>query len=170
MKLTEEQRKAVECESSVFLTACPGSGKTRVITAKLGRCLEQVESSPRGVACITYTNAAVHEIEARVRRSLSVREAWALDISTIHSFCLNNIFRPYSHRLPHFQQGFKVIGQDSEEFEELVAETRSAFKKALSLVILMISVNSDVAPRILLPVPPSRPAVLVRRKQSIFGS
>lgn len=131
MKLTEEQRKAVECETSVFLTACPGSGKTRVITAKLGRCLEQVESSPRGVACITYTNAAVHEIEARVRRSLSVREAWALDISTIHSFCLNNIFRPYSHRLPHFQQGFKVIGQDSEEFEELVAETRSAFKKSV---------------------------------------
>lgn len=129
MRLTEEQRVAVECENSVFLTACPGSGKTRVITAKLGRCLEEAESTPRGVACITYTNAAVHEIETRVRRSLGVRDAWALDISTIHSFCLNNIFRPYSHRLPHFQHGFKVIGQDSEDFETLVAQTRSAFKK-----------------------------------------
>jgi DNA helicase-2/ATP-dependent DNA helicase PcrA len=60
---------------------------------------------------------------------LGVRCEWALDISTIHSFCLNNIFRPYSHRLPHFQHGFKVIGQDSEEFETLVEETRSAFGK-----------------------------------------
>lgn len=129
MRLTNEQRDAVGCDSSVFLTACPGSGKTSVITAKLGRCLEEVESTPRSVACITYTNAAVHEIESRVRRSLGVRDEWALDISTIHAFCLNNIFRPYSHRLPHFQHGFKVIGQDSEEFESLVQETRSAFSK-----------------------------------------
>jgi len=130
MTLTDEQHLAVECESSAFLTACPGSGKTRVIAAKLGRCLEEVESTPRGIACITYTNAAVHEIETRVRRSLGMREAWALDISTIHSFCLNNIFRPYSHRLLSFQRGFKLIGQDSEEFEALVEETRAAFGKS----------------------------------------
>lgn len=92
MRLTKEQRDAVECDSSVFLTACPGSGKTRVITVKLGRCLEEVEPTPRSVACITYTNAAVHEIETRVRKSLGIRNEWALDISTIHSFCLNNYF------------------------------------------------------------------------------
>jgi DNA helicase-2/ATP-dependent DNA helicase PcrA len=132
MKLTDEQRLAIECEKSTFLTACPGSGKTRVITAKLGRCLEEVDSTPRGVACITYTNAAVHEIETRARRSLGVRKAWALDISTIHSFCLNNIFRQHAHRLPYFQQGFKIIGQDSEEFETLVERTRAAFGKTPS--------------------------------------
>nr|WP_279608891.1 ATP-dependent helicase [Burkholderia gladioli] len=129
MRLTKEQRDAVECDSSVFLTACPGSGKTSVITVKLGRCLEEVEPTPRSVACITYTNAAVHEIETRVRKSLGAQNESALDISTIHSFCLNHIFRPHSHRLAHFQHGFKVIGQDSEEFENLVDETRSAFGK-----------------------------------------
>lgn len=128
MNLTVEQRKAVECETSVFLTACPGSGKTSVITAKLGRCLEALESSPRGVACITYTNAAVHEVETRVRRYLGIRDAWALDISTIHAFCLNNIFRPHSHRLEAFRDGFKVIAQDSEEFEQLVVDTRASFE------------------------------------------
>lgn len=129
MKLTEEQQAAVNCQQSVFLTACPGSGKTRTIAAKLGHCLEEVEGTPRAVACITYTNAAVHEIETRVRRSLSLREMWALDISTIHAFCLNNIFRPYAHKFDFFGKGFKVIGQDSEEFEELVELTRTAHDK-----------------------------------------
>lgn len=129
MKLTAEQQAAVNCQQSVFLTACPGSGKTRTITAKLGHCLEEVEGTPRAVACITYTNAAVHEIETRVRHSLSLREMWALDISTIHAFCLNNIFRPYAHKFDVFGKGFKVIGQDSEEFEELVGLTRTAHGK-----------------------------------------
>ncbi|MBD9532787.1 ATP-dependent helicase [Comamonas sp. CMM01] len=132
MILTEEQQAAVSCQESVFLTACPGSGKTRTITAKLGRCLEEVEGSSRAVACITYTNAAVHEIETRVRRTLSLREVWALDISTIHSFCLNNIFRPHAHKLEQFRQGFKVIGQDSEEFEALVNQTRASHGKRSS--------------------------------------
>ena len=132
MILTQEQEAAVSCQQSVFLTACPGSGKTRTITAKLGRCIEEVEGSPRAVACITYTNAAVHEIELRVRRSLSLREVWSLDISTIHSFCLNNIFRPHAHKLEQFRQGFKVIGQDSEEFEALVGEARASQGKNFS--------------------------------------
>lgn len=129
MILTGEQRKAVECDQSVYLTACPGSGKTRVITSKLARCLEEVGQSPRAVACITYTNAAVHEIEARVRSNCSIRDGSALDICTIHAFCLNNIFRPHCHRLPDYVDGFTVIAQDSDEYAELVEVVRAEFGK-----------------------------------------
>ena len=35
IRLTPEQREAVEHDGNLLLTACPGSGKTRVILAKL---------------------------------------------------------------------------------------------------------------------------------------
>jgi DNA helicase-2/ATP-dependent DNA helicase PcrA len=54
-------------------TACPGSGKTRVIISKLSRAIDAVRKTPRAVACITYTNAAVHEIEARLRHRIQPR-------------------------------------------------------------------------------------------------
>jgi DNA helicase-2/ATP-dependent DNA helicase PcrA len=66
MNLTAEQRAAVECDDDVVLTACPGSGKTRAIAARLTREIDRLRGSPRAAACITYTNAAVQEVEQRI--------------------------------------------------------------------------------------------------------
>ena len=51
---------------NVSLSACPGSGKTRVIVAKLLRCVGALEGSMRRAGCITYTNAGVAEIEVKI--------------------------------------------------------------------------------------------------------
>lgn len=125
MKLTTEQRDAVVFQDSVYLTACPGSGKTRVVISKLARCLAENADGLRAVACITYTNAAVHEIEARVRQYIHVGDSAAADICTIHAFCLNHIFRRRHHDFPEYKSGFRLVTQDSEEFRELVELTRS---------------------------------------------
>ena len=74
MILTDEQKKAVRYLENVMLTACPGSGKTRVITSKLARLLEEVRETSRSIACITYTNAAVYEIEVRLRHHIQPGE------------------------------------------------------------------------------------------------
>jgi len=95
MSLTLEQKRAVRYDSNLMLTACPGSGKTRVIISKLQRVIEDVRDSSRSVACITYTNSAVNEIEARLRRDIQPGDERYFDICTIHSFCLNHIFRPF---------------------------------------------------------------------------
>ena len=68
MKLTAEQKLAADCLDNVLLRACPGSGKTRVITSKLMSSIDDVRGTPRKIACITYTNSAVHEIEDRVQK------------------------------------------------------------------------------------------------------
>lgn len=120
MRLTDEQRAAVRCEDHLMLTACPGSGKTRVIISKLSRVVEEVRDTPRAVACITYTNTAVHEIEARLRHHIQPGDEAHYDICTIHSFCLNHIFRPYCHLVEGYEQGFKVLTPDSEDFERFV--------------------------------------------------
>src|SRR5437899_12705696 len=97
MRLTKEQRAAARCDEDVMLTACPGSGKTRVIISKLSRAIDAVRDTPRAVACITYTLAAVHEIEARLRHHIQPGDDLYFDIGTIHSFCLNHTFRPFFH-------------------------------------------------------------------------
>lgn len=44
--LTPEQRDAVDRDGDLLLTACPGSGKTRVILAKLLKLADQVVGTP----------------------------------------------------------------------------------------------------------------------------
>jgi DNA helicase-2/ATP-dependent DNA helicase PcrA len=120
MNLTQEQKNAVACCQNILLTACPGSGKTRVITAKLMASIDDVRDTPRKLACITYTNSAVDEIEDRVAKSLMPGDERYFDVSTIHAFCSANIFRPFCWRVPGYEQGFKLLTREMEDFEPLV--------------------------------------------------
>ena len=120
MTLTAEQKDAVHCDDNLMLTACPGSGKTRVIISKLSRVIDEVRETPRAVACITYTNAAVQEIESRLRHHLQPGDETYYDICTIHSFCLNHIFRPFCHLIKGYKTGFKVLTPESAEFGQHV--------------------------------------------------
>lgn len=129
MKLTTEQKNAVQCEQNLMLTACPGSGKTRVIISKLSRVIEEVRGTPRAVACITYTNTAVHEIEARLRHHIQPGDDIYYDICTIHSLCLNHIFRPFCHLISGYKKGFKVLTPESAEFEQFVTATCEQYRR-----------------------------------------
>lgn len=129
MRLTVEQRDAVRCDDDVMLTACPGSGKTRVLTSKLSRVIDTIRETPRAAACITYTNAAVHEIESRLRRHIQPGDDICFDVCTIHSFCLNHVFRPFRHLIKGYKLGFKVLTPDSAEFEEYASAACAEFGK-----------------------------------------
>lgn len=123
MKLTQQQREAVLYEMDLSLVSCPGSGKTHTIVARLLRCLDDVRDTTRFVGCITYTNAAVNEIQYRLSTCLGRDEFEdKIDVGTIHSFCLNNIFRPNHWRLETFQQGFSILTPDDEEYQEFIGE------------------------------------------------
>lgn len=120
MRLTPDQKRAVRCDDDLMLTACPGSGKTRVVISKLARVLDEVRGTPRSVACITYTNTGVYEIEARLRHHIQPGDDTYFDICTIHSFCLNHIFRPFCYLIEGYKKGFKVLTPDNPAFEEHV--------------------------------------------------
>ncbi len=122
MKLTREQRDAVRHDGHAFVEACPGSGKTRAIVAKLLRSVEAVRGTPRRIACITYTNAAVYEIEHRMRVLGAAGDDTHFDVSTIHAFCQNNILRHYYWRLAEYADGCTVLPSDSEEYVGFVKE------------------------------------------------
>lgn len=125
--LTPEQREAVEHDGNLLLTACPGSGKTRVILAKLLTLADQVVDTPQFIGCITYTNAAVDEIEARLRTYGNNALADRCEISTIHAFCLQFILRPYSWLIPEVPASFQVLSRENSLFEQIVTAVEDTF-------------------------------------------
>lgn len=125
MSLTLQQRSAVECDQNILLTACPGSGKTRTIIAKLVREVERYRDTPRAVACITYTNTAVQEIEHRSAALLRSGDELNYVVSTIHAFCLNYILRPFAWRLEGFAGMPRILSRDNPDFE-IIAQHAAA--------------------------------------------
>jgi DNA helicase-2/ATP-dependent DNA helicase PcrA len=126
VKVNDEQREAVECDEHVCLASCPGSGKTRTVIARMLRCLNSVRDTSRRIACITYTHAAVDEIEARLRRFSESDDQLYYEVSTIHSFCLNHILRPFGSLLPELKDGFQVFAPDNQVWQDVV---RSIIRK-----------------------------------------
>ena len=117
--LNADQVKAIEQPGSVFLTACPGSGKTRTLTYKIARELSLLTSDKQRVVAITYTHRAADEIQERIEQlGVDTGRLW---IGTIHSFCLEWILRPYAIYHPELKYGFRVINaHDTERAHELL--------------------------------------------------
>lgn len=64
---TKEQAAIIRHDGSAFVTACPGAGKTRTMVER-ARLLLLDTRDRRGVAFLSFTNAAVDELEVRLRR------------------------------------------------------------------------------------------------------
>ena len=126
LKLSESQREAVGRTRNVCVVSCPGSGKTRTIVAKLLSCLEEVRGTARRVGCITYTNAGVYEVESRVLELIGAEDQAGYEVSTIHSFCLRHVVRPYAYLIPELRGGFDILSPEDEQFIEIMREVADA--------------------------------------------
>lgn len=128
MKLTGQQRNAVQHMGHTVITACPGSGKTRTIIAKVLRCIDELSGTPRKVACITYTNTAVHEIENRIRASGAATREGCYEVSTIHAFCQANILGKYHWMTEAYKDGYIVLPSDHDAYMKVVKEIGDRYK------------------------------------------
>jgi ATP-dependent helicase/nuclease subunit A len=70
MRPTPEQHKAADPESSVWVSASAGTGKTRVLTNRLLRLLLD-GADPASILCLTYTKAGAAEMARRVQNDLA---------------------------------------------------------------------------------------------------
>lgn len=110
MNLSEEQRDAVHHEGNAYVTACPGSGKTRALTEKLLMGMSEINCPSQKVLAVTYTNRAANEIKFRAQQDerYNSKKLW---IGTIHSFALEWIIRPYACYLEQLNNGFDVADE-----------------------------------------------------------
>ncbi|CBJ35968.1 UvrD-helicase domain-containing protein [Ralstonia solanacearum] len=117
-ELNDEQSQVVREENSVFLVACPGSGKTRTLTYKIAYELSRLQSKRQFIVALTYTNRAADEIHERIEElGVDTSQLWT---GTIHSFCLEWILKPYAIYEPALARGFRIM--DSHEQEKLLEE------------------------------------------------
>ena len=91
--LNDAQREAVTFTGAPQLVlAGAGSGKTRVLTAKIAWLVAHEGVLPRRIMAVTFTNKAEREMKDRVSRMLP-DGADDAQVSTFHSFGLNMLFR-----------------------------------------------------------------------------
>lgn len=91
-KLNPEQRQAVEqLEGPVLVIAGPGTGKTHILSARIGRILMETDTQSQNILCLTFTDAGVKAMRQRLL-DLIGPEAHRVHIFTFHSFC-NNIIQ-----------------------------------------------------------------------------
>jgi DNA helicase II / ATP-dependent DNA helicase PcrA len=113
IRLNPEQQIAVNYDGNVVVTACPGSGKTRVLTARLIRGLSELHSSKERVIALTFTNRAADEIQVRLDQENIVTDClWA---GTIHAFALEWVLRPYAPYSEITRFGFTIADEFQTE-------------------------------------------------------
>jgi DNA helicase II / ATP-dependent DNA helicase PcrA len=111
--LNKEQIAAIIPDENILVTACPGSGKTRVLAHKAAYELEKIATSKKKIIAVTFTNRAAEEIKNRIfKLNIDDSKLWA---GTIHSFCLDWILRPYMCYLNEIKNGFVIADEFKTE-------------------------------------------------------
>jgi len=107
--LTQHQLRAVSPARDIFLTACPGSGKTRAAGVRIARLAED----GRRVAACSYTNVGVEQI----RQVLSVDLRQTLGpqhfVGTLHSFLLRYVLYPFGHLATGSKHTPRLLADDA---------------------------------------------------------
>src|SRR5690554_5749606 len=109
-KLNSAQKEAVEqLEGPVLVIAGPGTGKTQILSARIGKILSapEVQAAPHNILCLTYTEAGTLAMRKRLLQFIGP-EAYRVHIYTFHAFC-NQVIQ---ENLEHF--GFRELQPISE--------------------------------------------------------
>jgi len=92
---TDEQARAITHEGAAFIAACPGSGKTRVLIER-ARLLLTNSIQGRGIAFLSFTTAAISELESRMQlEGLLKTPAFPHFIGTFDSFLWTFFVAPF---------------------------------------------------------------------------
>jgi len=86
-RLNDQQRMAVDkIEGPVMVIAGPGTGKTQILAARIGKILLDTDTSPSNILCLTYTDAGALAMRRRLVLFIG-SDAYKVNIYTFHAFC-----------------------------------------------------------------------------------
>src|SRR5471030_2158024 len=86
-QLNPEQLAAVnKMDGPVLVIAGPGTGKTQILAARIGKILTETDASAHEILCLTYTDAGAIAMRKRLFEFIGP-EAYRVNIYTFHAFC-----------------------------------------------------------------------------------
>lgn len=127
-ELNEEQRRVVTAGyGPILVIAGAGSGKTRVVTYRVARLLEE-NISPNNILLLTFTNKAAREMLHRVEHliKMDTRSIWG---GTFHHIG-HMILRQHAE-LCGFRRGFSIMdNEDAKDLVEVAVKESKVDRKA----------------------------------------
>ena len=80
--LNPQQQKAVDSiEGPVMVIAGPGTGKTQILAARIGKILLETDVAPQNILCLTYTDAGTIAMRKRLQQFIGA-DAYKTNIYT----------------------------------------------------------------------------------------
>ncbi|HHQ6721972.1 TPA: UvrD-helicase domain-containing protein [Serratia fonticola] len=105
MILTEEQQAYIKTplNENVYLRACPGSGKTEVVAARITQAIRNWTQFPSGIAVLTFSNSATDELKERLVEYLGEPVSHPHCVSTFDSFLFTHIVAKIASQITGYQ-------------------------------------------------------------------
>jgi len=86
-RLNQQQKQAVDkIYGPVMVVAGPGTGKTQILSVRIGKILLETDVLPSNILCLTYTDAGVLAMRKRLLAMIGP-DAYSVHIHSFHSFC-----------------------------------------------------------------------------------
>lgn len=101
--LSEKQHAYIDSDihSSIYLKACPGSGKTEVLGVKCAMEFERWSVTNSGIAVLTFTNSAEEEMKSRISLYSPQSVSYPHYIGTFTSWLHGYIANPFLYKIAH---------------------------------------------------------------------
>jgi len=112
--LSEKQREIVFNKKGKFIVrACPGSGKTYSVAARLAWKVENWEHPHQGITGLSFTNVAWQEINNMLEKEFNQKKSFGYPhfLGTIDHFVNQYIFLPFGHLVMNCQSRPVLVGE-----------------------------------------------------------
>lgn len=95
------------------IRACPGSGKTYSLSAKLAYLIKTWDEKNNGIAAISFTNTAWKEIDNNLKSKFEIQTpiSYPHFLGTIDSFVNQYIFLPFGHLIMECENRPILVGE-----------------------------------------------------------
>lgn len=135
-KPNDRQKEAIgTLDKNILLLAPAGTGKTNTLAGRVANILLQKQALPEEILCLTFTNKACREMQARIIEKIGLAGKKVV-VKTFHGFCYDVIKNETKRKLDVFAD-FTIF--DETDCQGLIEEVTDKFQsKALQNLIVQL--------------------------------
>ncbi len=131
IEFSAKQQKIIEGTGKFVVKACPGSGKTFSVAARIAHLIRNRKAEDYlAVAALSFTNVACDEIQKALREKfgISIPLQYPHFVGTIDSFINNYIFLPQGHLIMGCKDRPELVGKPFSNWYEYDISKRKCYK------------------------------------------